>query len=860
MAARARWAIAALAAIGWAGGAAADYDVRVELKNLSEQVKNDWPVILRAYTVLGRNLPPGSVNPDGFHVYDPSGAEVPHMLEKLPPYDQPGNDELVFVIPRIEPGKVLSYRVTNTAERSQKRAAIDVVGSPHNLIRNGGFEEPDGDRPAHFSAPAKRDATVKHGGRCALMLTADGQRLSARYAAPVPLHQGSWYYFGAWSKTDNVSRFGYQAGPAAHFEIPGFAPEDGSKRVGTRHGSVVSQCSTRDWVKTTFEYFGHTDWGMDIYAAQAIRGGETTVEFVLDQRKHYYMAAGRTRGTWWLDDVVFMPQPEVNVRFDLAAEALMKDGVFLFTRPASMFMGRLKDENNHNDPQEWCAFPYAHERLTKLDQFALKGQRLSFCLGLYHTRPIEQAAIRLAGGGLLGPGGAKLPVEVIEYCPGYVGPNRYRYMHLLNAEGPADPLQPKGERGVRYFFLTFRVPGDAAPGRYTGSVELTLANQHTIPLTLRVQDLTQPVLKDIYVGIIFQASSPRFDDEALEVYSRSGFTCLTRFGGFLNYKQDQAGKWQVDLEKLGETMMWLKKYGLSAVSVFSDFDLGPRWNGGYMLRRVRPAEFEQAGLAWGERLKLAEAAYKAQIQGIEAARREHPEWPAFIYMTWDEPSLRGGVNGKPDPAMAWVNQAAPDALTTLDVQFDPLAVCAKWYSMPAFDNPADWAGPELYRWVKAQGKDFGYCGQPASAEWSRYQGGMLMITSGARYMHGWHLQNANSQVAYDAKTKRLLRAISMIAWAQGLDDLKCHRLLATEIAGAANSADPRKRAAAASAEAYLRKVLAVFNGDHKYRWPIEPYLGLAANWGCDQFYDDWQEQMARHAAAIRGVQWIEPQK
>jgi hypothetical protein len=32
--------------------------------------------------------------------------------------------------------------------------------------------------------------------------------------------------------------------------------------------------------------------------------------------------------------------------------------------------------------------------------------------------------------------------------------------------------------------------------------------------------------------------------------------------------------------------------------------------------------------------------------------------------------------------------------------------------------------------------------------------------------------------------------------------------------------------------------------------------GLAADWGYDQFYQDWQEQMARHAAACKGVKWV----
>jgi len=853
-----RWATAAACVLAWAATAWADYDVRVDLKNLSGEAKTHWPVILRVYAAFGRDLPAASINPKGFHVYDPAGKEIPHMIEAIPPYDQLGNDEIVFVIDKIAPGQVLSYRITNTADRSAVQTRIDVVGSAHNLIANGSFDAVEDGRPAGFSPPAESDARVKHAGKASLKLTADSKTVVSKYAKPVGLRKDSWYYFGAWSKTDHVSRFGYQAGRAAHFRIGGFRPTDPKDR-GARTGAVVSQCSTRDWLKTTFEYRGHTGWGMDIHAAKAFTDGPATVELVLAQRRHYYMDKNATRGTWWLDDAVFMAQPEVTVRFDLAVKALMRRGVFLFTRPNSMFMGRLKDENNHNDPQEWCAFPYAHERLRRLDAFALKGQRVSYALGVYHDRALRSLSVRLPDMALAGPGGAKIPVELVEYCPGYIGPDRNRYMQILNSADGVAPVEPKGDTGVRYLFLTFRVPSDAKPGRYAGRADVLVDGRtlQTVPVALRVQDLAQPAVNDVYVGLIFQSSSPRFDDEALEVYARSGFTCLTRFGGFLAYEKDPAGQWQVDLKALGKTMTWVKKHGIGAVCVFSDFDVGPRWDGGALLKRTRPAEFAKAGPTWGDKLKTAEAAYKAQIKRIEAARKKHPDWPTFIYMTFDEPNLRGGVNGKPEPAMGWVKQVAPNALTTLDVQFDPLEVCAKWYTMPAFDNPADWAGPELYRWVKKRSGDFGYCGQPACAEWSRYQGGMLMITTGARYFHGWHLQNANSQVAYDGRTKRLGRAISMIAWADGLNDLKCHRLLADAIAAAPKASDPKALAAAKAAREYLHDVFETFNGDHKQRWPIEPFLGLASDWGYDRFYDDWQEQMARHAAAIGAVKWID---
>ena len=87
-----------------------------------------------------------------------------------------------------------------------------------------------------------------------------------------------------------------------------------------------------------------------------------------------------------------------------------------------------------------------------------------------------------------------------------------------------------------------------------------------------------------------------------------------------------------------------------------------------------------------------------------------------------------------------MNEVAPEALTTLDVQFDPLPVCLKWYNTPAFDDPSDWAGPELYRWIKKNKKEFGYCGSVRdTGQAARYQAGMLMVSTGAKYYHALHL-------------------------------------------------------------------------------------------------------------------------
>ncbi len=865
-------ASAALAAMFLAGIAQAGYDVQVDLKNLSGEVKTDWPVILRVYGVFGRDLAPAVLRAGNVAVRDGAGTAVPCLIAKVPPYDQPGNDEVVFVVPRIEPGQTLSYRVLCGPGPEGEPAKIDLPSSPHNLLGNGGFETVEDGRPVGFTAPAQADTAVKHSGAASLKLSADNKSVSAGCAKKVPLHKGSWYYFGGWSRTDGVARFGYQAGGGGYFH---FTARDAqaNKDVPAFAGSVMPQCSTRDWLKVTFE--PTTDeWGNDRHAAQAA-AEEAAVGFELRQPSHFYMEGGKTRGTWWLDDLVLLEQPEVTVRHDLAVKPLTKDGVFLFTRPVCMPLGWI-DELKRGQ-KEWCGLPYAHEAILgaegkprPLEADAVKGQRVSFCIGVYHTRQLKQLSCRLALGGVTlseAPAQqgqaqmARIPVELIEYCPGYLGDDRGRYMQVLSApSGAAEPVSPAGQNGVRYFFLTFHVPADARAGEYHGAVELLEGGQAlaSVPLVLRVQDMVQPLPQDVFVGLIYQGNNPRFDEEGMTVYARSGFNCVTRFGSFLDYQQDANGKWQVDLDKLDQKMMWMKKFNLAAVCVFSDFDLGPKWDGGALLKRVRPANFSEGSKEWGERLKTAEAAWKAQIQRIEAARKAHPAWPVFIYMTFDEPNLGGGRNGKPVEAMGWLNQVSPEALTTLDVQFDPLPVCLKWYRVPAFDDPADWAGPEIYRWVGRQGKYFGYCGAADKDEAARYQPGMMMISTGGKYFHAWHLTGGHvpAQVAYDGQTKKLLRAISMINWGDGMNDLKAYCLLRDAIAAAKKAGRGQSKEVAA-AESYLKGVFAVFNGDHKKTWTLQPYLGRASDWGYERFYDDWQEQMLRHAAAVLGVRWID---
>ena len=901
-----------VAAIGWAAAAArADYDVSVELKNVSPEAKQNWPVVLRAYSVFGRDLNK-TLNPDGYHVYDPTGKEVPHAVEANPPADAPGNDELVFVIPRIDAGQTLVYRMANTAAKSTMRQEIEFVKTPHNLLPNGDFEQAEGGKLPGLEGGATQDKETRKRGAAALCLSAYGAVVSAKLPKPVRLNKGSWYYFGVWSKTQNVSRHGFEAGPAASFNFTDLDTDTKPAKPVAALGTAMNQCYTRDWMKVTFEPT-ITAWGLEHYAVKAGRE-QTGVEFVLDQKRHYYMEPGKTKGSWWLDDAVLMEQPEVTVRFDKTLEPLMKDGVLLFTRNTTGALGAMpsKDKAGKVTAQGWYSRPFAHQKLTQFARSGLRGQRVSLPVCVYHTRPLKTLLASPEGMALAGPGNAKLPVEVIEYCPGF-GPGGDRAMDVIseNAQPPAPVSVDDAAEGVRWFFVTFNIPRDAAAGVYRGTVNVEIDGVKTaVPTALAVQELAQPILRDLYVGLIYQGGGgPGLDATFYKYYGRCGFSNLMIFGGFLNYTKTPDGKQHVDEVALEKNMKLVMDNGISAsVGLYSEVQVDDKPNNrpGRMMGMAYAegaAEAAAKGLkaaldkAKAERVKIeqelaaakaaatqpganadqskqlvaakeaalkpaAEAeslaaakagepvkqAYGRLIKELDAICKKHPDWPRIIHMTWDEPQHRQW-----SPKMGWTKEFLPDALVTLDVQFSRMEPLLKFYNVPAFDDPADWAGPEMMQWVKKQCPYVGICGSAGgSDEHSRYQSGIMIPALGYTYYHAWH--HGFGMSLYN-KDKKSCRGIAALAWADGMNDLKAWKLLTEAIAQAKK--DGKNPAAVKAAEDYLAGVFTIFNGDQRKTWGNEPYLGLTYTWGYDQWLDEWQEQMLKHAAAISGAKWID---
>ncbi|MGB2819993.1 MAG: hypothetical protein WBF17_03360, partial [Phycisphaerae bacterium] len=335
MATAVRWSVASVLTAAMAVPAMADYDVTVELRNLSGEDRRDWPVILPVYQVFGRNLPPGSLHKEGYRVHTARGREIPCMIEELPPHDQQGNNELIFLIPSMKKGETLTVRVTNTASPSKKLTTFDLVSNPNNLVPNGGFEK-GGDKPESWQGRGKLDTSTKRSGGASLLLSGES-RQEATCERAIALHRGSHYYFGAWTRTGNVSRHALYRSKGGHIRIPGFhnwfngQPPDWKHYTEQAAAQPYQACATRGWWKIRFKNSGYDRWGFRRVNARA-EAEKTTLTAILDQRPQFHMA-GSAEGSWWLDDIWLFEQPDWTVRHDLALRPHVKDGLFVFSRP-----------------------------------------------------------------------------------------------------------------------------------------------------------------------------------------------------------------------------------------------------------------------------------------------------------------------------------------------------------------------------------------------------------------------------------------------------------------------------------------------------------------------------------------------
>jgi hypothetical protein len=340
--------------VGWAAGVGrADMEAQLSLENRTGGDKTDWPIFLTVWKVFGADLDVGKMDREGFHVLDAAGQEVPYMLRSIPPDFSLGNDEIVFVVPKMRVGESLKFHLTQTKTRGLTQT-IDLAGNPNNLLPNGGFEALRKNTLEGYEVTAGRgveiaaDGEMKHSGRQSLRVTIPvGSTVSLRTGQPVRFREGGQYHFSFWAKTNNVAYTGW-----------GFWNDGGT--VGLRPAAFrgrekITLRGTRDWYCYTFEPGGVDEWGVPAMtcAAQAEtikkngrdapddlwqKGGQAVLTIDVRQANQPFLKDDKT-GRMWLDEILLFEQPAITVERAGPLEQVARNSAVIFSRPAGHLPG-----------------------------------------------------------------------------------------------------------------------------------------------------------------------------------------------------------------------------------------------------------------------------------------------------------------------------------------------------------------------------------------------------------------------------------------------------------------------------------------------------------------------------------------
>ena len=776
------------------------FDAQIEVQNLTGQAKTDWPVFLTAWKVFGANLDMDLLNADGFHVYDSGGTEIPHMLRSIPPDFSLGNTEIVFVVPSVAAGATQTYRVTNTPAAGLT-TGIDLINNANNLLPNGGFESFSGGVPTGYYVASNSGATISQdtteviSGSSSLLITYPvGTAATIKTSSTVPIKDNGYYHFSIWARTENLAYNGYGftgAGGRIKFESAAF---DGMTELELR--------DNRDWYNYRFDDGPADSWGVPRMGP----GGRDNLSVVLSlgawQQDQPFLAGDET-GRIWFDEALLFEQPAITVDRVTPLTRVVGTDAVVVQRPVNM--------------PRYNAF--AHEAVREFEAFALRGERRRVRFGVYAKTALTNVSVSV--GPIYGPGltldGDDFELERLAYVPGS-GDFFLDYQDLGSL--------PAGQ--IAEYMLSINVPDDAPPGLYVGSVTISAGGEVIAEpqLVLEVLDLDVPSMDGYWIGGIYNMGYPvQRNDEFYIEYGKSRFNYLMLF----DYFSTQIGSNTVDfasaqaqVDKIEDLAHVTGGIGLYREPNMSD-DMPRKW---YMITAGQ--------LTWPgayESVPTYDYSYETGYQDLAEQHETYANshgWPTQIYMVTDEP----GPAIDKDPAMGWLNERLPDAITCADAQFHDMIATWDWYNLPILDDPIDWTGPMMYDFVTAHEGRFGFCGNAVGLGAGRYQHGLMMASSGAIYLHWWHVDKVYKYVDVGGG---LARMHNVGAAGAGVNDFRYYLLLKQRIEGGSPPA------VAAEAQAYLDSVFSFATADNDQH--VRPYNGFPADWGYDRFYDDWRATM-----------------
>ena len=806
------------------GAAAADpqpkYDVDVAIENDLGRDLADLPVLIQVFRVFGRGVDYAQFNPKGFHVYDQAGKELPWSLRPVPPDFSLANDELVIVLPRLAKGAKLRLRVTNTAAASGKRVPYDaaaLLSNRNNLVPNGGME-----KGAAGWAGGKVVQDVVHSGTKALMLEAPGSggKASAKCTRTIAFTKGRNYYFGFWGKCSNVTRRTWRySQPWAKTPISGRVSFTGDPLVFPEFADknhLARLMDNRDW------YCYEANALSTLCTPQpALNTVESTLTVELNQENMPYLGANKPARVW-IDDVLLVEQPKVEINWDRISKKLTPGGFFLYRRAATCL-------NAGQFPVAVLDPPRPYERIARITDAAVRGERKTITLGIHTPKPITGLSLQI--GDLKGPGGATLGKAQREVEFNYTPTKDFKRTDTSLEGWVIDGNVPRAidRPGYVDYLIGYRIGADATPGTYRGVITVTGGGKDLgkVAVELEVADYPLKVITDRFAGLIWNESSTPPGAKFLRYYSRCNFPYLMMFCRFLPFK---GATDEVDIPKLLEQVKAVRdQAGCTAgVGLYWDVSLDKQGN--------KSGPFGGRGL-W-TRCGRDPAKYRARVKEMDSALAK-AKLPPLVYMIWDEPRFC-------DPAKFGILKGT-GALTTSDINFRECCESLQkgLFTHASVDTPGCDYGPMMRTFAAKCGQKVGF-DSFASAFFHRYQTSFI-LSWGAATASYWKV---GTYLKYHPHHKAYVRGANLVGLGEGMVDFIYFATLQDAIARAKKAGAAKRQVAAAEKD--IKEVLGFCTDDYHLMSEVEgfTYNGGPERWGDDWFYDRWRTRMRQHTAAI----------
>ncbi len=811
-----------LPAADLSGAEPARYEADVTFTNTFDKDFTNLPVVLSVARVFGRGVDYAKFDRDGFHFYDAGGREVQFFYRQMPPHFSTATDEIVLVLPSLAKGATLQYRVANTLKRSEKQRPLDtdrLLDNANNLIPNPGFE-----KGADSWEGGRIVSDVVRSGKNSLLLQVPGKggKAEAKCARPASFVKGKPYYFGIWAKSENVTRHAYRWDDAGgRISLTG---NPLCLRVQKDHFRVMDDRNWYCYEASESDEPAHAP--VPSMPVPCLAGGDSSLRITINQRDMPYLDPTKPARIW-IDEILLFEQPEVSVSCERIRKQLAPDGFFLYRRAPTCI----------STPFGPIAPPRPYERIERIKDVAVQGERKCLTLGINTPRPIGALSLEISD--LKGPNGAALGQDLREVEFSYVPVVDFKWTAtslegwVIDGNPPRDIDRP----GYVDYLIAYRIPPDASAGRYVGEVKVKSDGKvlAEVPVELEVVGYPLKVITERFIGEIYNdgcgpqrlgpgaelagAVLPPRNADFYRYYSRCNYTMMMMFSHFLPFKEDE-----VDIPELLSRMKEMRDVAgcTAGVGLYWDASLDKHGRYGMWPRSGRKPEV-----------------YRAQVGKLDEALAE-AKLPRLIYMIWDEPrycdeTTFGLLKGT-------------GAYTTCDIfGMELLEALQKGvFTHPSVDDPSHEMGPALVKHARKLGVKLGFTGWP-TRNFTRYQTGMMFASTGLSWWHHWY---CNQFIAYHPHHKAFVRGHNIVGTGEGMIDLRYYDTLADAIALARKKNVARQEVEAAEKD--MKEIFDYCTGD--MYWLVGSQVGVCngspEDWGDDWFYDRWRAKMRKHTLAI----------